>query len=721
MAINIISGNLNEWGDQGRYETDPSTWGYNLSIYGNLFREFLSFEGLYSQRFVPFSNFVLGSIPVAQARSAALVNGRKYLLRARVFVLNGSPIAPDTCEFSWDNPIIGFVSSETRRTVLEARTSWVEVEARFTKNLFVGNEFTLSLLQINGANNVSILSPAFVDKVEIFEYEDVPVVCSLDGTISTTNASGPANPDGTATITVTAGIPGYEYSKDNGATWQGSNFFSGLLSGVYTFKIREVGNNSCQKTLATTINSASAAFDWSFVKQDESVSGAADGSIAITPTVVDVYTFSKDSGVTFQAGNLFSNLAAGAYNVVVKKTSDNTIVGKSITIAPGAVIAEKIFFSKNFITKSVQAATNWLSLTNYKLYDDVRVEDVADSGIYNSKLKVAIEPEANGTVLFQIRQAFRQLMEPVPPAYNQSAIIRVTDRIKFFKHFTGETTGTQEVPSVLTGSLPSLVIWGGVDKLSYPSLDFFGTYPTHKKFMSWAPLLKTVDPNQEDYLTFWMYKSVSTLRLKGTAYFSDGTNQTATLSSYANALISQLVQVPAGPLNSGIKLVNAAKTLVRYDLWLADGADVLLSETRSYELDAISYPNTRFFMFLNSIGGFEVMRFYGIAEQTASYGRELVQAYLATDYNPLKGEKQMGESLRVDTASHSSGYFQGANGKAWLEYMKDFLGTTQLFELKGTQRLPLVITGGSLSVEDKNYEYAFQFEVESGFNNTSYT
>ena len=112
MAINIISGNLNEWGDQGRYETDPSTWGYNLSIYGNLFREFLSFEGLYSQRFVPFSNFVLGSIPVAQARSAALVNGRKYLLRARVFVLNGSPIAPDTCEFSWDNPICLLYTSD---------------------------------------------------------------------------------------------------------------------------------------------------------------------------------------------------------------------------------------------------------------------------------------------------------------------------------------------------------------------------------------------------------------------------------------------------------------------------------------------------------------------------------------------------------------------------------------------------------------------------------
>lgn len=722
MAINLISGNLNEWGDQGRYETDPSTWGYSLDGFGNLFRDSsLYFEGLYSQRCTALQNFGLGDFFVAKARYSSFVIGKKYLVRSRVYVSSSNPIAPDACQFTWDSPFFSFITSETRRTVLEAKTGWVEVEARFTGSLFTPSDLILHLLQISGGNNILIGNSVWVDKVEVYEYEDVPDVCVLDGNVSTTNATGATNADGTATVNVTAGTPAYEYSKDNGATWQSSNFFSGLLPGVYTFKIRQVAVPTCTKTISVTINFTGVGFDWTFVKTDESISGASDGTITITPTVVDAYTFSKDGGATYQVGNILSGLAPGGYNVVVKKTSNNALLGKFITIAAGAVIFEKVWFSKNYVTKLVQAATNWQSLINYKLFDDVRVEDVADSGIYNSKLKVAIEPDANGSVLFQIRQAFRGIMEPVPPVYNVSAIVRLTDRIKFFKHFIGQTIEVQEEPPTLTGSLPNLAIWGGLDKRSYPLLDFFATYATHKKFMTWAPATKSIDIAQEDYLLFWMYKSVATLRLKGKAYYSDGTNQTATLTSYSNALISQLVQVPAGSLNSGIKLVNPAKTLLKYDLWLADGADVVVSETRTYVLDAFTFPNTRFFMWLNSMGSFEVMRFYGVAEQTSEYGREIVQMFLAPNYDPLKGEKRMGEALRVDKAKYSSGYFTDELGKAWLDYMKDFMATSQLYELRGTERLPLVITDGHVTSSDKNYEYAFQFDVENAFDNTQYT
>src|SRR5690606_24477952 len=55
------------------------------------------------------------------------------------------------------------------------------------------------------------------------------------------------------TITVTAncngcGMSGIEYSKDNGASWQSSNIFSGLAAGSYDIKVRDAGNDNCSDT-----------------------------------------------------------------------------------------------------------------------------------------------------------------------------------------------------------------------------------------------------------------------------------------------------------------------------------------------------------------------------------------------------------------------------------------------------------------------------------------
>ena len=55
------------------------------------------------------------------------------------------------------------------------------------------------------------------------------------------------NSDGFATVTATGGTPPYQYSLDNGTTWQTSNIFNGLGAGVYVVFVQDA--NGCQQLL----------------------------------------------------------------------------------------------------------------------------------------------------------------------------------------------------------------------------------------------------------------------------------------------------------------------------------------------------------------------------------------------------------------------------------------------------------------------------------------
>ena len=725
MAISLIGSNLNEIGNAGSFESDISTWGFTLDGFGNISRDSSQvYAGLCSMKYTPLIDFtILGAVFVSKAKASSLVIGTKYLLRARVYVSNAAPIAPDDCEFTFDNTIISFVSSETRQTVDAARGNWVEVEARFVASIITGPEFYLSLLQIDGANHINLSNFIWVDKVEIYEYIDVSETCTLlidtAGT-DVTDESAPAANDGAIDVATTAGTGPFEYSKDDGATWQSSPLFTGLAPGVYVVKVREIATPTCESTQSFAVNSASATFSFTSAKTDESIIGAADGTIVVTVTgTVAPFTFSKDGGTTFQSSNLFENLPAGTYTIVVKD-ADDVILAANVTIAPGLVIFEKVWLHGNFITFNKNASSGWGLLTNFRLYADVRVEEVTDSGVFNSKLKIALPPDSDGVGMFQIRQAFRKIMEPVATAYSDE-IVRLTDRIKYFKHYTGEVDGTDEEPDTLSESLPNLVLWGGLDKFNYPDYDFFAQYPTHKKFMSWAPLTKQVDPLQEDYLNFWLWKSgVSELNLVVKAYFDDATDQTATTATLTPVTYGNLYQIPTGPANSGVMLMDEEKTVIKYELWLEDQTGII-SEVRTYILDAYTLPEARYFMFVNSLGSHEVMRFYGAAEISNGFEREVVNKYLAPGYAALSGEKAVHQATRVRKENYSSGYFTGSLAKEWQEYMNDFIGSPQVFEIIGTTRRPLVITDGQNDLIDKDYKRFFRFSAQDGFDNNFYT
>ncbi|HRH02674.1 MAG TPA: PKD domain-containing protein, partial [Bacteroidia bacterium] len=152
--------------------------------------------------------------------------------------------------------------------------------------------------------------------------------------ISSNATCGASN--GSITVTGVGGTTPYQYSL-NGITYQASNVFTGLAAGAYTVTIKDA-NNCISTSSIININSNSGATVTAI--SSNATCGASNGSITATGVGgTTPYQYSLD-GITYQASNVFTGLAAGAYTVTIKDANNciNTSVVVNIVNTSGATV-----------------------------------------------------------------------------------------------------------------------------------------------------------------------------------------------------------------------------------------------------------------------------------------------------------------------------------------------------------------------------------------------
>lgn len=734
MAREIVGGNLNTWGDTGQFEADRSSWGFGDPPPGGtgwivINRSFPGdpiYEG-YGANCTSYDNgSTFPNVKLVSARFTQTA-GKKYVAKVKALVPSGSPIASGARVIDHILPPLCSSVESITKTVTQALDTWVDVElyflayANFTNNIIY--------TRLTGAPTDLIGEGVILfDKYEIYEYvdvEDPEPECTLEldvpGTV-VVDESGPGANDGSITVAITGGTGPFEYSKNGGSSWQSSNLFSGLASGSYNIVVRETGQISCNDSGVFSVNSDTPDFDFTLTPTHETIGGASDGQISVTPTGTGApFQYSKNGGSTWQLSNLFTGLPPGLYYITVRNDADTQQVTKSVTINAGALLIEKTWHSKNPIYLQREAAAGWELLTNFRLFNEVRVEDIAESGVYNSKMKVELTPDADGSAIFYLQEAFSDCFSLVPPVQNASTIERLTDRIKRFKNFYGSMEEQEVEPASLTEGLPNLVVWGGISKEKFPGLNYFTTFlSAQKKFLTWAPIEKYVDSLQEDYLTFFVYGSYTSLKLQVKAYYDDSTNETSVTKTKTDTTRFQLYRIPAGPANCGVSGINPAKNLIRYELTLLDQADAVISETRIYHI-AIAHPNTKYFLFVNSLGGDEVLRFTGQASIKHNFNRGILQRFLPYNYEAIEGEFTTHAVSSTRQTNFSSGYISNKLAKQWHEYLHDFLLSPSVYNVTDGTRIPVVVTAQEFEIMDQNYDRFIRFDARDAFDNESFT
>ena len=159
----------------------------------------------------------------------------------------------------------------------------------------------------------------------------------LSATNVTTQANCSNNNIGTITITVSGGAGPFQYSIDNGVTYQSSNVFN-KPAGTYTILIRST-STTCTAITAGTITLGATTITGQYIVTPVRCNGGNDGSLTINAAGgVPPYQYSVNGGGAYQTSNVFS-LTAGSYNVRIK---DNGVCTKDTVMIigqPSALVA----------------------------------------------------------------------------------------------------------------------------------------------------------------------------------------------------------------------------------------------------------------------------------------------------------------------------------------------------------------------------------------------
>ncbi|MGB5463381.1 MAG: T9SS type B sorting domain-containing protein [Aureibaculum sp.] len=115
------------------------------------------------------------------------------------------------------------------------------------------------------------------------------------------------------------GTPGYEYSIDNGTTYQAENVFEVFTAGTYTLSVRDA--QGCVATSMAIVNLENE-IEYNIIKDDVVCLGDTDGSITVNisnNSAGNTLTYSIDGGTSFQSVPTFNGLAKGDYEIIIRK------------------------------------------------------------------------------------------------------------------------------------------------------------------------------------------------------------------------------------------------------------------------------------------------------------------------------------------------------------------------------------------------------------------
>jgi len=154
----------------------------------------------------------------------------------------------------------------------------------------------------------------------------VGVAC-LRLALSSRDASCRAD-DGTIDVTASGGQPAYEYSKDNGTTWQ-TGGFSGLGPGSYTI----LGRDADGLTNSATVQLGRVCITTALTPQDASC-GQNNGQIAVQVSGGTApYSYSIDAGAHSQSDPVLGSLAPGNYTVQISDAKGFVGVAQASIVA----------------------------------------------------------------------------------------------------------------------------------------------------------------------------------------------------------------------------------------------------------------------------------------------------------------------------------------------------------------------------------------------------
>jgi hypothetical protein len=375
--------------------------------------------------------------------------------------------------------------------------------------------------------------------------------------------------------------------------------------------------------------------------------------------------------------------------------------------------------SANKIFRTVAANPANYGLGNYQIKGELRVEKVPASGSYTTTLTAKLTPDADDNAVFELQDGLADFFPFTD--FNPYAVVgmqQITDNVVKAQFLQAESYGDPQVDQASTLVDTFKVINGGLPKQILDNF-FADILPVTKQFLTWAPLRKRVTQTQPELLHFYVYTdTITELNLIVKLYFTDGTDSTHTIDTETGIEEEQVWRLPAGFTQLGLSTLAAGKTVKKYELWLTNQSDAIISEIRTYAMEYVEATENRFWLFTNSLGMFEILRTEGKTTESHELTRETSSNYLPNGYALDMGEIQSRVLGSMETLDVSTGYLDSKTEALWA---KEILLSERVFLLTLDSRIPYRITTRAYTpYQDKNFRWFLRFQAMLAYNNTKH-
>jgi hypothetical protein len=493
-------------------------------------------------------------------------------------------------------------------------------------------------------------------------------------TAEVTHATVFGRADGAVTLTATGeavgGSPIFVYLWDDG---YGGATRTQLRAGLY----------GCTVAYSTGA-SARVVVE---VKQDPplvvQVSNTPNSITLLASGGVAPYTYAWADGAT-TAGR--TNLPEATYHYVVTDAHGAVVQGDVVLS-----FNSRYWFSGNPVTLSLDAGPAYRADPTTKpglgFVCQVWVERTYLSGTFEQVGQELEQPaDAQGRTTFEVQELLEPFVAPLLPAVGQAAVQRQDGAFcRFFlRYFERTALGDGAITTVETNYL----LHGGLGYTEAARGTWFRTYqPQQLPFLTWEPVVKKMLPDQPEYLFFLVPRAnVDSFRYRARLTWVDGSTTEELLADRADLRRYEVFCLPAGPaqLDLPSREARAGQLVVSYALDVLDEVGAPLSETRTYVLDRRPCPVRRYFLYANSLGGWNTLVCRGRLARELATKTSASENARAAGYDPLRGDL---------TTSRRTGLpvlkcYTGARSAAQLTADTDFMLSERVLLLEGGRYQP---------------------------------
>ncbi len=378
----------------------------------------------------------------------------------------------------------------------------------------------------------------------------------------------------------------------------------------------------------------------------------------------------------------------------------------------------------HFLSGFVTPGVDEVKRQNFRLYVDFFVENSFGSGSFDLVLASSLTPGNDQQVVYDPNDLAWGTLDYSVPFYNSAAPQLAVNVLKRFLIKISEYY--DDIPHIYESVWSDLCILAALKEADIPVIDFNAEYFTtsiNRKFLTTIPRNSiNVTKTQQYYLNYYQKPAFNEAYLYVKLLYNDGTythhDKIFTLSQPG-----QVMCLPVGYAGLDIDtLKTMGKTVSHYQVMVwQDGTTYLdaseKTETINISINTNYYENNKYFLFNNSLSGFDSIRCTGHIEHAITAENRTFRKYKNADTATIiNGEEEQNttnlrESIKVNT---------GVWEIEQVNHLRELLAAEIVFEDINGQFVAIVINRESIEelYTSEDFVYGLQFQYTyAQFNN----